>query len=130
MRTPGLPASIALALLLSLTAAATARGQFGAPEALDGAPIYTVLPVDHVPGTIAFWFAWKQIYPQTAIWKPAWCHSNELELMLRRQLGCRAGWQGSQARGVLDLRGDEMTQVLARLQQRRGSCHSEREALR
>lgn len=24
-----------------------------------------------VPGTMAFWFAWKQIYPQTAIWKPA-----------------------------------------------------------
>ena len=45
MRTRGLRAPIALALLLSLTAAATARGQLGAPDVVDGAPIYTVLPV-------------------------------------------------------------------------------------
>ena len=44
-----------------------------------------------VPGTMAFWFAWKQIYPQTAIWKPAWCHSNELELMLRDSWGAGPG---------------------------------------
>lgn len=49
MRTPGLPVSIVLALLVSLTAAATAREQLGAPEVLDGAPIYTVLPVDAIP---------------------------------------------------------------------------------
>lgn len=49
MRTPGLPVSIVLALMVSLTAAATARGQFGAPEVVDGAPIYTVLPVDAIP---------------------------------------------------------------------------------
>ncbi len=49
MRTRGLRAPIALALLLSLTAAATARGQIGPPEVVDGAPIYTVLPVDAIP---------------------------------------------------------------------------------
>ena len=49
MRSPGRLAPIALALLLSLTLAATARGQFEAPEVVDGAPIYTVLPVDAIP---------------------------------------------------------------------------------
>ena len=49
MRTRGLRAPIALALLLSLTLAATARGQLGAPDVVDGAPIYTVLPVDAIP---------------------------------------------------------------------------------
>jgi len=49
MRTGGLRAPRALALLLSLTAAATARAQLGAPEVVDGAPLYTVLPVDAIP---------------------------------------------------------------------------------
>ena len=49
MRTPGLPVSIVLVLLLPLSLAAAARGQLGAPEVLDGAPIYTVLPVDAIP---------------------------------------------------------------------------------
>jgi hypothetical protein len=48
MRTGGLRAPRALALLLSLTAAATARAQLGAPEVVDGAPRYTVLPVDTI----------------------------------------------------------------------------------
>lgn len=49
MRTPAPSGAIALALLLSLTLAATARGQSGAPEVVDGAPIYTVLPLDAIP---------------------------------------------------------------------------------
>lgn len=27
--------------------------------------------LSRVPGTLAFWFAWKQIYPETAVWKPS-----------------------------------------------------------
>lgn len=46
---PAHPAAIALALLLSLALAPAARGQLGSPEAVDGAPIYTVLPVDAIP---------------------------------------------------------------------------------
>ena len=41
-----------------------------------------------------------------------------------------SGWHGQQARGVLDPGGDEITGVLARLQQTRGTWHSEQEALR
>lgn len=26
--------------------------------------------LSRVPATLAFWFAWKQIYPETAVWKP------------------------------------------------------------
>lgn len=27
--------------------------------------------LNHVPATMAFWFAWKQIHPETAVWKPS-----------------------------------------------------------
>ena len=49
MRTPRSLAPIALTLLLSLPPASTARGQPEAPEVVDGAPLYTVLPVDAIP---------------------------------------------------------------------------------
>jgi hypothetical protein len=49
MRPPQFPAAIALVLLLSLAFSPPAWGQLGTPEAVDGAPIRTVLPVDAIP---------------------------------------------------------------------------------
>lgn len=49
MRPLRFSAAIALALLLSLALARPARGQLEIPEAVDGAPIHTVLPVDAIP---------------------------------------------------------------------------------
>lgn len=42
-------------------------------RALEGAAVAGKLKgerLSRVPGTMAFWFAWKQIYPQTTVWKP------------------------------------------------------------
>ncbi|MBI2081747.1 MAG: DUF3179 domain-containing protein [candidate division NC10 bacterium] len=49
MRTAGPFSPIALALLLAAALAPPAWGQFAPPETVEGAPIYTVLPVDAIP---------------------------------------------------------------------------------
>lgn len=49
MRTIGCFFPIVLALLLAAASAPPALGQSGTPEVADGAPLFTVLPLDAIP---------------------------------------------------------------------------------